>query len=327
MKKNIAVIFSGGTISMRYIPEEGGIVPALTPEEILQLSPQLYELANIHPVFFGNYPSPHIDIERMNQLRETIAYWINREDIDGVVVTHGTDTLEETAYFIDLTLNSPKPIVFVGSMRNASEPDWDGPRNLRDGICIASHPSATAKGVLVCLSEEIHAASEVTKLDTSNISTFSSPNFGPLGRIVQNRVFIYREPVHRDFFAIRSLPRFVPLLKCYAGAEPQLYQCVLQHHPDGLVIEALGTGNVPPAVYREIRKFLSKNIPVILTSRCPIGRVEHLYSYEGAGKLLYEAGVIFADYLNGQKARIKLIAALGAELSRSELQKVFEWAE
>ncbi len=325
-RKHIAIVFTGGTISMQHLPEQGGVVPTLSPQEILKRAPQLEELARIFPFLFGNYPGPHMTPEKMFELFQLVQSILDRPDIDGVVITHGTDTLEETAFFLDLTLNSTKPVVFVGSIRNASEPDWDGPRNLRDGILIASHPQAQGLGVLVCLAEEIHAASEVSKLDTSHLHTFASPNFGPVGRIVHDQVFIYRQPVHRDVFSIDHLPKFVPLLKCYAGAEPELYDCVYHQHPEGLVVEALGVGNVPPAVYPKILQFLEAGIPVVLTSRCPIGRVEHIYAYEGAGKQLHEAGVIFADYLNGQKARIKLIVALGAHCTPNCLRQTFEWA-
>ncbi len=325
-RKNIGIIFTGGTISMEHLPDRGGVVPALSPEQILARAPQLHTIANITPFLFGNYPGPHMTPERMFALTQLAQQILDRPDIDGVVITHGTDTLEETAFFLDLTLHTAKPVVFVGSIRNASEPDWDGPRNLRDGILIASHPDARNLGVLVCLAEEIHAASEVSKLDTSHLHTFASPNFGPIGRIVHDQVFIYRQPVHRDTFHLQHLPRLVPLLKCYAGAEPDLYDCLLHRKPQGLVVEALGVGNVPPSIYPKILDFLRANIPVVLTSRCPIGRVEHIYAYEGAGRQLHHAGVIFADYLNGQKARIKLIVALGANCDRQCLREIFEWA-
>jgi L-asparaginase len=129
---------------------------------------------------------------------------------------------------------------------------------------------------------------------------------------------------------VRFLPEFVPIFKCYASSEAELLRLALdscETPPAGVVVEAMGVGNVPPAVYRQILRAVEREIPVVLTSRCPIGRVEQLYAYEGAGKQLYEAGVIFADYLNGQKARIKLIAALGADYAVEQIRAAFEWAE
>lgn len=303
----------------------GGVVPALSANEILNATPAIYDIANIEALEFGRYPGPHMTPNIMLDLSQRIAEHLRRPDIDGVVVTHGTDTLEETAYFLDCTINSEKPVVVVGSMRNSSEPDWDGPRNLRDGIMIASSQKAQGLGVLVSLAETLHAASEVSKMDTSNIHTFESLNFGPIGRIVNGSVFIHRRPVHRDYFEVLGLPLFVPIVKCYASDEALLMSYAIDKQADGIVVEAMGVGNVPPPVYREIVRARDAGIPVVLVSRCPIGRVEHIYAYEGAGRQLYEAGVIFADYFNGQKARIKLMAALGAGCDIESIRSSFEW--
>jgi L-asparaginase len=326
MKKKVVIIFTGGTISMK-TDEFGGVVPALSAEDILRQTPSIYDVAEIAPIEFGRYPGPHITPELMLELSQLVAREAVREDVTGVVVTHGTDTLEETAYFLDCTLNTPKPVIVIGSMRNSSEPDWDGPRNLRDAIVICLQPKAENLGVLVCLADTIQAASEVSKMDTSNLHTFESTNFGPLGRIVNGAALLYRQPVHRDYFPVTALPAFVPLVKCYTSSEALLLKAALDHHPAGIVLEAMGVGNVPPPVFHETVKALERGTPVVLASRCPIGRVEHLYAYEGAGKQLYEAGVIFADYLNGQKARIKLLTALGAGCDISTIQKSFEWSE
>lgn len=326
-QQTIAIIFTGGTISMKLDTASGGVVPALSADEILSETPSIFEFAHIEPIEFGRFPGPHITPEHMLELSRLIQKTAEKPDVAGIVVTHGTDTLEETAFFLDCTLNTPKPVVVIGSMRHSSESDWDGPRNLRDAILIALHPKAREIGVLTCLADTIQAASEVSKMDTSNIHTFESSNFGPVGRIVNGSVLIYRQPVHRNYFAIQKLPAFVPLIKCYTSSEAILLDAALQHNPEGIVIEAMGVGNVPPVVYRSLLQAMENGIPVILASRCPIGRVEHLYAYEGAGRQLYEAGVIFADYLNGQKARIQLIAALGAGLPPQEIRRAFEWSE
>lgn len=312
---------------MRMDAAFGGVVPALSATEIVDLSPKLYELADLEICEFGKLPGPHVTPEIMLELSSLIQKYTEREDVQGVVVTHGTDTLEETAYFLDCTLNTEKPVVVIGSMRNSSEPDWDGPRNLRDGILIAVSPKARNHGVLVSLSEEIHAASEVSKNDTSNLHTFVTLNFGSIGRVVNGAVFLYRQPVHRDYFAVKDLPKFVPLIKCCAGMGEIFLNCAIENQAKGIVIEAMGVGNVPPPAYHQIVRAIENKIPVVLVSRCPIGRVEHIYAYEGAGKHLYEAGVIFADYLNGQKARIKLIAALSAGCDIEQLRESFEWSK
>jgi L-asparaginase len=327
-KNRIAIVFTGGTISMQR-DTRGGVVPALSPDEILQLMPDVHDIADLEITEFGRYPGPHITPELMLDLSHIVQSLAAQPAVHGIVITHGTDTLEETAYFLDCTLNTPKPVVIVGSMRNSSESDWDGPRNLRDAILVACNPKAYGMGVVVCLADTVQAASEVSKMDTSNIKTFESSNFGPLGRIINGSVLLYRHPVRRDTFAVKHLPRFVPIIKCYTAGEAELLRLALDAEipPEGIVLEAMGVGNVPPPVFHQILRALEKNIPVVLTSRCPIGRVEYFYAYEGAGKQLHEAGVIFADYLTGPKARIKLIIALGAASSRDEIRASFEWGQ
>lgn len=325
-KKTIAIIFTGGTISMRKDDAFGGVVPSLAADEILSRTPAVYDIANLVVEEFGRYPGPHMHPAIMKSLAEVVQRYADDPAISGVVVTHGTDSLEETAYFLDLTVSTDKPVVVIGSMRNSSEPDWDGPRNLRDGILIAAAPQARNLGVMVLLAESILAASEATKVDTTNINTFESPDFGPIGRLINGRVFIYRGPVHRDTLAmVKPLPKLVPVITSYTTDEAFLVGAAVDAGADGIVIEAFGVGNVPPVVFAQIQRAIARNIPVVLVSRCPIGRVDHIYAYEGAGMQLYKAGVIFADYLNAQKARIKLVVALAAGMTHRQLQESFAW--
>ncbi len=326
-KPRIVIVFTGGTIASALDREWGGVVPSLTGGEILSHIPDVNELTDVVIHEYGAFPGPHITPTRMLDLAVLIRSYVSREDIDGVVVTHGTDTLEETAYFLDSTVDTPKPIVVIGAMRNSSEADWDGPRNLRDAIAVASHASSRGLGTLVCLGGDIHAASEATKEDTTDVSTFTSPNFGPLGRVTNMHVLIHRQPIHRESFAVESIPSFVPLFKSYAGMDGTLIKAAIAQGASGIVIEAFGVGNVTPPVYEALIEGINAGLPVVLVSRCPVGRVEHVYAYDGAGLHLYRAGVIFADYLNGPKARIKLICAIGAGLPLEDIRKRFEWVD
>lgn len=327
MNRRVAIIFTGGTIASSLSDAFGGVVPSLSGSDILDAVPEVRQLASIEVIEYGKYPGPHMTPERMFEVSQLAQRLLAQPDIDGVVVTHGTDTLEETAFLLDCTIESPKPVVVVGAMRNSSEPDWDGPRNLRDAVAIATSPHFRGMGTLVCLAGVINAASEVTKTDTEEVNTFRSLDFGPLGRITNGKPIRYRAPVHRQTFPTQRIPTNVPLLKCYAGMDGSLVQTVLEQGAEGLVIEAMGVGNVPPPVYYRLLEALARPIPVVLVSRCPVGRTEHLYAYEGAGKHLHEAGVIFADFLNGQKARIKLLCALGAGYSIERIRASFEWVE
>lgn len=326
MKAGVAVIFTGGTIASKLDEAFGGIVPSLSASEILDAIPDVRSVADIEAFEYGKFPGPHINPDRMFQVSRIAEEYALRDDISGVVVTHGTDTLEETAFFLDCSVQSQKPIVVVGAMRNSSEPDWDGPRNLRDAIIIAAHPKFRGLGTMVCLAGVVNAASEVSKTDTEEINTFRSFDFGPLARIINGEVLQYRTPFHREVFAVQRVPHNVPLLKCYAGMDGEFIAHAVERGAEGLVIEAMGVGNVPPPVYYELVKAVKKGIPVVLVSRCPVGRTEHIYAYEGAGKQLYDAGVIFADFLNGQKARIKLLCALGAGYTVEQIRHSFEWA-
>lgn len=324
-RPSIVIIFTGGTIASGLDKDFGGIVPNLTGGQILSHISDVDDLAEILVHEYGAFPGPHITPRHMAEISALVRRYIDEEQVDGVVVTHGTDTLEETAYFLDATVDSDVPVVVVGSMRNSSEPDWDGPRNLRDAITVAAHQGARGLGVLVCLGGDILAASEATKVDTADVSTFESPNFGPLGRVTNQYVLIHRPPLHRESFTIGPLPDFVPLFKLYAGMSELLIDLAIDNGATGIVVEAFGVGNVTPPVYHALKRGLQNGVPVVLVSRCPVGRVEHVYAYEGAGKTLHEAGVIFADYMGGPKARIKLICMLAAGKTMEEIRRSFEW--
>ncbi|MFM8771405.1 MAG: asparaginase [Candidatus Kapaibacterium sp.] len=326
-KSRIVIIFTGGTIASTLDAEWGGVVPSMSGGEILSRIPGIRDVAEIVVHEYGTFPGPHITIDRMWELSKIVGSYVSDPTIDGIVVTHGTDTLEETAYFLDCSVDTAKPIVVIGAMRNSSEPDWDGPRNLRDAVTVAAHPSARGLGVLVCLGGVITAASETSKTDTQELSTFASFDFGPVGRISNGVVFIHRAPFHRETFSVSALPTFVPLLKSFAGMDASLIELCRQRDVSGLVIEAFGVGNVTPPVFYALKDAADAGIPVVLVSRCPVGRVEHIYAYEGAGRHLHEAGIIFADYLNGQKARIKLICALGAGMTAEQICRSFEWSD
>lgn len=326
-KPHLVIVFTGGTIASTLDREWGGVIPSMSGGEILSRIPEIQQQAHVTVHEYGSFPGPHITPEHMLELSRIVQSYVDNPSTDGVIITHGTDTLEETAYFLDSTLDTAKPVVVVGAMRNSSEPDWDGPRNLRDAVTAASSKLLRGLGVVVCLGGIITAASETSKTNTEDLSTFASFDFGPLGRVTNGVVFVHRNPQHRQVFRVDQLPTFVPLLKLYAGMDGQLISMCREQGANGFVIEAFGVGNVTPSVFYAIKDVLSAGVPVILVSRCPVGRVEHMYAYEGAGRHLYEAGVVFADYLNGQKARIKLLCALGAGVMPMQLREIFEWTD
>ncbi|MGH9827217.1 MAG: asparaginase, partial [Blastocatellia bacterium] len=204
MMKRIAIYFTGGTISMKHDPVIGAAVPALSGREIVDSVPGLRDVADIEIVDFGRYPGPHMTPPLMMDLSIQIRQVIARNDIDGVVVTHGTDTLEETAFLLDLTINSQKPIVLTGAMRNSSELGWDGPQNLLSSVRVAASDSARGLGAMVVLNETILAASEATKTNTEAFDAFQSPDFGPLGIVDKGRILIHRAPLGRRHIDTRE---------------------------------------------------------------------------------------------------------------------------
>lgn len=324
MRKRIAIYFTGGTISMVYDPEIGAAVPALSGKEILARVPGLNEIADVEIIDFGRFPGPHMTPGLMMDLSTQVRNSLLRPDIDGVVVTHGTDTLEETAYLLDLTVASQKPVAFVGSMRNSSEAGWDGAPNLLSAARVAASGWARNRGVMVVMNDTILAASEATKTHTEAVDTFQSPDFGPLGVVDKGKVLIRRAPLRHVHLDTTTLIEPVWLIKITAGSDSSLIHACLDAGARGLVIEALGRGNVPPACVNGVARAIGSEVPVVLTSRCLRGRVLDSYGYPGSGKELRKLGIIFAGFLNGQKARIKLSLALSLTNKVTEIRELFE---
>ncbi|MBN1447257.1 MAG: asparaginase [Bacteroidetes bacterium] len=320
----VSMVFTGGTISMTIDPQFGGAVPSLSGDQILARLEDIRDLAAIRYRDFGKYPGPHITPRMMLDIARIVQEEVERTDVSGVIVTHGTDTLEETAYFLDLVLQTDKPVLLVGAMNHSEDPAWDGPANIRDAMLTVLSGQFRGLGVMTCLNGEINAASEVTKTHTLQRDTFMSFDFGPVGRLFEGRAVFLRKPFIHDAVGMVEPVEPVHLLKCYAGMDAMPFRYCLEHDVRGLVVEAMGTGNVPPPAYDGIIEVLGRGIPVVLVSRCPRGSTDDVYGYYGAGRNLHQAGVIFARYLNGQKARIKLMLSLAKSGDVGEIRKMFE---
>ncbi len=322
--KNVLIVFTGGTFSMKIDDKTKAAVPFFHGDELISMMPEAQGLAKLSIYEFGNYPGPHMTPQRMLELSEKINSFLQQNIYDGVIVTHGTDTLEETAYFLDLTLETKIPIVVIGAMKTSSEPDWDAPKNLVDAIHIINNPNSKGFGVLVCLNGEINAASEVTKTHTEDVETFHSLDFGSLGFVEKGKVWFNRLPRKQETLKASTINSNVDLIKVYAGMNEKFFRFSADSGVEGIVVEAMGVGNVPPEAFEGIKYAVEKGIPTVLVSRCPAGETLDIYGYPGAGKWLKQMGVIFADYLNGQKARIKLMICLGITKDKEELRKMFE---
>lgn len=321
--KKVAVVFNGGTISMKVDERIKAAVPSLSGEEIMAMVTGIEEYAEIESYNFSSLPSPYMTPKLMLDLSNLVQELLDRADIMGVVITHGTDTLEESAYFLDITLKTSKPVVVTGAMRSSSELGYDGPFNLASSICTAISDDAANRGVLVCFNGELHSACEVTKKNSMALNAFSTPNFGPIGIVDNNRVIFYRNKPESIHMKINNVDNDVALIKCSAGCDSAFIDFAIEKGYKGIVIEALGRGNVPKAMVDGIKKAIDKNIPVVIVSRCFEGRVFESYGYEGGGKELKELGCIFGDVLAGQKARMKLLVAINYTDDIKEIKELF----
>lgn len=319
--KKILIFHTGGTISMLENKETGAV--HMTDEHPLTQLKDLYEeIADVDEQVIFDLPSPHMTPEHMLQLAQQIEKALPQ--YDGIVVTHGTDTLEETAYFLDLVIHSEKPIILTGAMRSSNEIGSDALYNLISSLRVASEDDARNKGVLVVMNDEIHSAVNVTKTSTSNIATFQSPQYGPLGVITKEMVIFHHNILQREHYKIDQIHSDVFLLKAFAGMDNKIFDAVFAAYPDGLVIEAFGQGNLPEATMESLKTMIEHDIPIVLVSRCYRGNVQPTYAYEGGGRKLKELGLIFANGLTGPKARIKLLIALEKTKKLEALRKIFD---
>jgi len=324
MKKKIAVVFTGGTISMKVDERLAAAIPALSSEEIMSMVTNIDRFANIEIVDFGKFPGPHMTPDRILKLSKLVKALIARVDIDGVVITHGTDSLEETAYFLDLNIEPGKPIVMVAAMRNSSELGYDGPSNLSSAICTAISKDSMHKGVLIVMNNEVNAARETTKSHTLSLDTFKSLEFGPLGIVDNDRVIFYRNILSHEHIETEFIEPKVALIKTCVGSDSDYIHFCIENGYKGFVIEAMGRGNIPQEMIEGIKRAIDVKLPVIIVSRCAMGRVLYTYGYEGGGKHLRQLGAIFGGNLNGQKARIKLMLLLGAKTDVKGIKIAFE---
>ncbi|HEM6083702.1 TPA: asparaginase [Streptococcus suis] len=312
--KKILALHTGGTISMQ--ADQEGQVASSQVNPMTQIDTPIEEI-QVTSVDFLNVPSPHIRLEHMMALYQKIK--VEQANYDGFVITHGTDTLEETAYFLDTMAIPEKPIVLTGAMRSSNELGSDGVYNYRTALRVAADEKSADKGILVVMNDEIHAAKYVTKTHTTNVSTFQTPTHGPLGLVTKREILYFKTAEPRVRFDLTSISGTVPIIKAYADMDSVLLDSLSHSAISGLVIEALGAGNLPPTILPAIQNLLTQNIPVVLVSRCFNGIAEPVYAYQGGGIQLEQDGILFVKELNAQKARLKLLIALNAGLKGQTL--------
>jgi L-asparaginase len=324
----IVVLSTGGTIASTQSQEEGGYTSNLAGEQLVAAVPGLDQVALIEVQNVVNVGSTNMTPALWLEVSQRANAALERNEVAGVLVTHGTDTMEETAYFLDLTVGSEKPVILVGAMRAASEWDADGPRNLLNAAQVAVSDEARGMGTLVVLNGEIHAAREVTKTHSLAVETFDTPEFGALGVVDPDGVRFYRAPLRRQSILVEPgvvLPT-VDIVPNYAGSDGRLVRGLLKEGPiDGLVVDASGAGNIAGALFEAVKEAREQGVAVVITSRTLSGRVLPLYAGGGGGTTLHELGCVFADNLSAQKARVLLIVALTRTRDPEELREYFGW--
>lgn len=319
MLKKILVLHTGGTISMQ--ADDSGAVVTSQENPMNHVSNPL-EGVEVHALDFFNLPSPHIKPKHMLALYQKIKE--EADHYDGFVITHGTDTLEETAYFLDTMEVPHKPIVLTGAMRSSNELGSDGVYNYLSALRVASDDKAADKGVLVVMNDEIHAAKYVTKTHTTNVSTFQTPTHGPLGLIMKQEILYFKTAEPRIRFDLDRIQGLIPIIPVYAGMTEELLNLLPVDQLDGLIIQAFGAGNVPKETSQKLNALIQEGLPIALVSRCFNGIAEPVYAYEGGGVCLQKAGIFFVKELNAQKARLKLLIAINAGLTGEELRAYME---
>ena len=323
----VAVLATGGTIASKQDPGKGGYAPALSGADLVSAVPAIRRIAQIQAEQISNIPSQDITPEIWIRLAARVNELLAKTEVRGVVVTHGTSTLEETAYFLDLTTTSTKPVILVGAQRPASDPDSDGPRNLLDAIRVAVDPEAIGKGAMVVMNGQIHAARDVTKTNTSQVETFRGLEFGELGVVDVEKVRFYRAPLRRQTLAIEpgtQLPR-VDIVMSYAGADGLLIRSLVRDGTvKGLVIAGLGLGNVSGSMFEAIQEARARSIPIVISTRVATGRVFPLSAAKGSALALKKIGCVLGDNLSPQKTRILLMLALTRVHDTEALQAYFD---
>jgi len=322
----VQFIATGGTIAMKVDPVTKGVVPAISGDDLMQTVPDASKYARIEVNNFSAMSANYVEPKWWTRLTKSVDDALARPEVAGVVIAHGTDTMEETAYWLDLTVKSEKPVILIGAQRNASSPDFDGPRNLLNAIRIATAPDAKGKGVMIAMNNQINAARTATKTHTADVETFKSGDFGFLGEVWSDHVQFSRTPLRRQHIDIGEgeMPR-VEILSMFGGADGDLLRYAVDQGAKGIVVQAVGMGNMNVSMFEAVKYALDKGVPVVISTRVPNGRTMPVYGFPGGGKTTFDAGAVMAGDLSPQKARLLLMLLLHqGQRNKEALQAAFD---
>jgi len=318
----VAMLFTGGTISMAIDPVAGGKVPTLDGAAILARVPGIEDIAELVTFDLGRTPASHFSFPKLFEIGSEIRRCQEDAAIDGVVVVQGTDVIEETAFLWDLVLDRPEPVIVVGAMRAPSDANDDGPSNLRAAVRCAAAPELRGAGVNVVLDATINPADAVTKTHASALDSFQCLDTGPLGRVVDDQVVLERERGPRRHARTERAAEGVALITAHVAMDGSLLDAAAALNPSGIVVEATGAGNTAAPLLEAATRAIERGIVVAFTSRCAAGAAGTGYAFPGGGATWQRAGALLAGHLTGPKARIALAVGLGAGLDRTALAEL-----
>ena len=325
-KPNVVILATGGTIAGAAATgtQSGYTSGAVTIDAMLTAVPGIKDMANVKGEQISNVGSQDMSFDIMLAVAKRINELAPKNDVDGIVITHGTDTMEETAFFLNLVVKTDKPVVMVGSMRPSTAVSADGPLNLYNAVGVAIDPNARGKGVLVVMNDWIHGAHSLTKTSTTAIQTFMSPLRGIVGVAAYGKNDFYNNPVWKhttasefDITNVTKLPR-VDILMAYADMPPDLIDASVAGGAKGIVIAGVGNGNMNKASLEAAARAVKKGVMLVRSSRVPTGAVGRNVEVNDD-----ELGFIASDELNPQKARILLSLALLKPRTAAEIQNLF----
>lgn len=324
MKKPLVyIVGTGGTIASRFDAALGGHVSAASAADLVAAIPDLSGVAEVRVVEHANVNSALMDSQTAFALRDTLRGVLRDEAVAGIVVTHGTATLEETAYMMDLTVGTEKPIVFTGAQRNSDDRDPDGPRNVLNAVRIAADPAACGRGVMVALGGEIHSAIDAVKVNPERLTCFGARDGGPVGVVTAHGVSFFAVPQRRQHLEVAQIRPDIHIIKMVQGSSDLLFRACVGAKVDGIVVEGTGGGNMNRAFYDGVCLALDAGVPVVVGQRLPSGAPHPGKGYLGAFQSVIAKGALSAGYLSGVKARVLLSVALGLTAERRELEAIF----
>lgn len=325
-KPTIYILATGGTIagSGSGALDTSYTSGTVTVDKLIAAVPDINKIATIKGEQISNIGSQEMNNEVWFKLANRVNELLTSGKADGVVITHGTDTMEETAYFLNLVVKSDKPIVMVGSMRNSGSLSADGPLNIFNAVNVAMNKEAAGKGVMVVMNDEIHAAREVTKTNTTAVDTFKSPNSGKIGTVFYGNVKFYMNPTRKhtvnsafDITKIKELPR-VDIIYSHSNDNPDFVNLAVKNGAKGIINAGMGNGNPFPSALEALGEAVKAGVVVVRDSRVGSGETT-LNGEVDDGKY----GFLASDNLNAQKARVLLMLALTQTTDKAKIQELF----